>query len=145
MRTTAVTEPEHARAPTSEQWIKNITYLIAAKNTRVPEFSVFGSTDMHEEKNIDTVIQSICRLRGTGQVELFREVLQFMPHLSVVFRMHWFGVDQGRRATGCQDRDDCSEEFTVGELDDRLVNDSETINRQCELVVLHSADRRFLE
>ena len=42
-------------------------------------------------------------------------------------------------------RDDCSEEFTVGELDDRLVNDSETINRQCELVVLHSADRRFLE
>ena len=93
LRTTVVTEPEHARAPITEDWIKNITYFIVAKNTRVPEFSMFGSTDMHEEKNIDTVIQSIYRLRGTGQVELFREVLQFIAHLSVVFRMHWFGVD----------------------------------------------------
>ena len=88
LRTTAVTEPKHARAPITEDWIKNITYLIAAKNTRVPEFLVFGLTDMHEES---------------------------------------------------------SEEFTVGELDDRLANDSETINRQCELVVLHSAERSFLE
>ena len=32
-RTTAVTEPEYARAPITEDWIKNITYLIFAKNT----------------------------------------------------------------------------------------------------------------
>ena len=51
---------------------------------------------MHEEKNIDTVIQSIFMLRGTGQVELFREVLQFIAHLSVVFRMHEFGANQDR-------------------------------------------------
>ena len=51
---------------------------------------------MHEENSIDTVIQSIYILRGTGQVELFREVLQFIAHLSVVFRMHGFGVDQDR-------------------------------------------------
>ena len=57
--------------------------------------------DMHEEKNIDTVIQSIYRLRGTGQVELFRVVVQFT---SAVFRMHWFGVDQDWRATGSQDQ-----------------------------------------
>ena len=97
LRTTAVTEPEHARAPITEDWIKNITYFIAAKNVRVPESTVVGSTDMHEEKNIDTVIQSIYRLRGTGQVELFRVVVQFT---SAVFRMHWFGVDQDWRATG---------------------------------------------
>ena len=37
-------------------------------------------------------------------------------------------------------RGDCSEEFTVEKLDDQSVtNHSETINRQCELVVLHSA------
>ena len=95
--------PEHGSGAEG-RWIKNITYLIAARNTRVPEFSVFGSTDMHEEKNIDTVIQSIYMLRGTGQVELFREVLQFIAHLSVVFRMHLFGVDQDRRTTGCQDQ-----------------------------------------
>ena len=51
---------------------------------------------MHEEKNIDTVIQSIYRLRGTGQLELFREVLQFIAHLSVVFLMHEFDADQDR-------------------------------------------------
>ena len=51
---------------------------------------------MHEEKNIDTVIQSIYRLRGTGQFELFREVLQFIAHLSVVFLMHEVGADQDR-------------------------------------------------
>ena len=97
LRTTAVTKPEHARAPITEDWIKNITYLIAAKNARVPESLVVGLTDMHEEKNIDTVIKSIYRLRGTGQVELFRVVVQF---ISAVFRMHWFGVDQDWRATG---------------------------------------------
>ena len=32
-------------------------------------------------------------------------------------------------------RDDCSEEFAVEKLDDRLVNHSETINRSCELVM----------
>ena len=62
---------------------------------------VVGSTDMHEKKNIDTVIQSIYRLRETGQVELFRVVVQF---ISVVFRMHWFRVDQDWRATGSQDQ-----------------------------------------
>ena len=37
-------------------------------------------------------------------------------------------------------RDDCSEEFTVEELDDGLSRMTETINRQCEIVVLlHSA------
>ena len=37
-------------------------------------------------------------------------------------------------------RDDCSEEFTVEELDDGLSRMTvETINRHCELVVLHSA------
>ena len=71
LRITAVTEPEHARAPITKDWIKNLTYLMTAvNNTRVPEFLVFGSTDMHEEKNIVTVIQSIYRLRGTWQVEL---------------------------------------------------------------------------
>ena len=99
-----VTEPEHARALITEDWITNITTAllksVLTKNTRVPESLVVGSTDMYEEKNIDTVIQSIYRLRGTGQVELFREVLQFIAHLSVVFRMHWFGVDQDWRATG---------------------------------------------
>ena len=54
---------------------------------RVPESLVVALSDMHEEKNIDTVIQSIYRLRGTGQVELFRVVVQFT---SAVFRMHWF-------------------------------------------------------
>ena len=76
----------------------------AVKNTRVPESSVLGSTDMHEEKSIDTMIQSICMLRGTVRVELFREVLQFIAHLSVVFRRHGFGVDQDRGATGWQDQ-----------------------------------------
>ena len=61
LRTTAVTVPEHPRAPITEDWIKNITYFIAAKNMSVPESLVVGSTDMHEEKNIDTVIQSIYR------------------------------------------------------------------------------------
>ena len=82
----------------------SVPEVSAAKNVRMPESLVFGSTDMHEEKNIVTVTQSIYRLRGTGQVELFREVLQFIAHLSVVFRMHWFGVDQDWRATGCQDQ-----------------------------------------
>ena len=44
--------------------------------------------------------------------------------------------------TGCQpvkNRDDCSTEFAVEKLDDRLVNHSETINRGSKLVVLHSA------
>ena len=63
LRTTAVTEPKHARAPLTEDWIENITFFIASKNTRVPEFWVVGSTDMHEEKNIDTIIRSIYRLR----------------------------------------------------------------------------------
>ena len=76
----------------------------AVKNTRVPESSVVGSTDKHEEKSIDTVMQSIYMLRGTVRVELFREVLQFIAHLSVVFRMHGFGVDQDRGATGWQDQ-----------------------------------------
>ena len=76
----------------------------AVKNTRVPEFSMLGSTDMHEEKSIDTVIQSIYMLRGTVRVELFREVLQFIAHLSVVFRRHGFGVDQDMRAPGWQDQ-----------------------------------------
>ena len=102
LRTTAVTEPEHARAPITEDWIKNIINLIAAKNTIVPESLVVGSTGMHEEKSVDTVIQSIYMLRGTGQVELFREVVRFIAHLSAVFRMHWFGVDQDWRATDCQ-------------------------------------------
>ena len=84
---------------------------------------------MHEEKNIDTVIQSIFMFRGTGKVELFREVLQFIAHLSVVFRMHEFRVDKDK-VPASQDRDDCSEEFTVEKLDDRLVNHSETINRR---------------
>ena len=80
-------------------------------------------SDMHEEKNIDTVIQSIYRLRGTGQVELFRVVVQF----------HWFGIDQDWRATGSQDQRSL--------LMKSLMTDchSEKINRQCELVVLHSA------
>ena len=104
----------------------------AVKSTRVPESSVVGSTNMHEEKSIDTVIQSIYILRGTGQVELFREVLQFIAHLSVVFRRHEFG----ERLAG-KTRDDCSTEFAVEKLDDRLVtNHSETINRRCKLVVL---------
>ena len=68
---------------------------------RVSESLVVGLSDVHEEKNIDTVIQSIYRLRGTGQVELFRVVVQFT---SAVFRMHWFGVDQDWRATGSQDQ-----------------------------------------
>ena len=101
LRTTEVTEPEHARALITEDWIKNITYFIAAKNVRVPESLVVRLSDMHQEKNIDTVIQSIYRLRGTGQVELFRVVVQFT---SAVFRMHWFGVDQDWRATGSQDQ-----------------------------------------
>ena len=101
LRTTAVTEPKHARAPITEDWTKNITYLIAAKNVRVPESLVVGLTDMHEEKNIDTVIQFIYRLRGMGQVELFRVVVQ---SISAVFRMHWFGVDQDWRATGSPDQ-----------------------------------------
>ena len=85
----------------------------AVKNTRVPESSVVGSTDMHEEKSIDTVIQSVYVLTGTGQVELFREVLQFIAHLSVVCRKHEFG----ERLAG-KTRDGCSTEFAV-ELDDR--------------------------
>ena len=79
----------------------SVPEVSVAKNVRVPESLVVGLTDMHEEKNIDTVIQSIYRLRGTGQVELFRVVVQF---ISAVFRMHWFGVDQDWRATGSQDQ-----------------------------------------
>ena len=101
MRTTAVTERKstyHGRL--DQEHHHSVHEVSAVKNTRVPEFLVVGSTDMHEEKNIDTVIQSIFMLRGMGQVELFREVLEFIAHLSVVFRMHWFGVDQDWRATG---------------------------------------------
>ena len=100
---------------------------------------------VHEEKNIDTVIQSIYRLRGTGQVELFREVLRLTAHLSAVFRMHGYGVVQDR-VPASQDRDDCSTEFNVEKLDDRLfTNHSETINRSCEPTVLHLAERSFLD
>ena len=50
--------------------MKNITYFMnAVRNTGVPESSVLGSTDMHEEKSIDSVIQYICMLRGTVQVK----------------------------------------------------------------------------
>ena len=79
----------------------SVPKVSVAKNTRVPESLLVGLSDMHEEKNKDTVIQSIYRLRGTGQVELFRVVVQF---ISAVFRMHWFGVDQDWRATGSQDQ-----------------------------------------
>ena len=101
LRTTAVTEPEHARAPITEDGSRTSPTSSLRRNVRVPESLVVGLTDMHEEKNIDTVIQSIYRLRGTGQVELFRVVVQF---ISAVFWMHWFGVDQDWRATGSQDQ-----------------------------------------
>ena len=67
-------------------------------------FSMLGSTDMHDEKSIDTVIQFIYMLRGTVRVELFRVVLQFIAHVSVVFRRHGFGVDQDKGAPGWQDQ-----------------------------------------
>ena len=85
---------------------------------------------MHEEKNIDTVIQFIYRWRGTGQVELFRVVVQF----------HWFGVDRDWKATGSQDQRWLFRGVYCWRAWRRVVtNDSETINRRCELVVLHSA------
>ena len=40
------------------------------KNTGVPESSVLGTTDRHEEKSIDSVIQYICMLEGTVQVNV---------------------------------------------------------------------------
>ena len=42
----------------------------AVKNTGVPGFSVLGTTDRHEEKSIDSVIQYICMLEGTVQVNV---------------------------------------------------------------------------
>ena len=44
----------------------------AAKNTGVPESSVLGSTDMHEEKSTDSMIQCICMLRRNGASERSR-------------------------------------------------------------------------
>ena len=61
LRTTAVTESKHARAPPiTEHWIQNITYFSVAKNTRVPESLVVGSTDMHKEKNIEVILAYMC-------------------------------------------------------------------------------------
>ena len=46
--------------------MKNITYFMnAVKNTEVPQSSVLGTTDRHEEKSIDSLIQYICTLEGT--------------------------------------------------------------------------------
>ena len=48
--------------------VKNITHFMnAVKNTSVPESSVLGTTDMHEEKSVDSVIQYIRMLEGTVQ------------------------------------------------------------------------------
>ena len=52
-------------------WIKNITYFMnAVTNTGVPESSVLGTTDRHEEKSIDFEIQCICMQGGTVQVNV---------------------------------------------------------------------------
>ena len=40
----------------------------AVRNTGVPESSVLGTPDRHEEKSIDSVIQHICMLEGTVRV-----------------------------------------------------------------------------
>ena len=85
---------------------------------RVPESLVVGLTDMHEEKNIDTVIQSIYRLRGTGQVELFRVVVCSSFQLS--FGCIGLVLTKIEERLAVKTRDDCSEEFTVEELDDGL-------------------------
>ena len=42
----------------------------AVKNMGVPESSVLETTDRHEEKSIDSVIQYICMLEGTVQVNV---------------------------------------------------------------------------
>ena len=110
LRTTAVTEPKHARAPTSEQWIKNITYLIVVKNTRVSEFSVFGSTDMHEEKNIEERGKLNCSGRCCSSLHIFQ--LSFGCIGLVLIKI-------GERLV--KTRDDCSEVFTVEKLDDQSV------------------------
>ena len=41
----------------------------AVRNTGVPESSVPGTTDMLQEKSIDSVIQSFCKLRRNGASE----------------------------------------------------------------------------
>ena len=46
--------------------MKNITnFMNVVKNTGVPQSSVLGTTDRHEEKTIDSLIQYICVLEGT--------------------------------------------------------------------------------
>ena len=44
--------------------------MSAVRNTEVPESSVLGTTDRHEEKSSDSAIQYICMLRGTVQVNV---------------------------------------------------------------------------
>ena len=80
---------------------------------------------MHEEKNIDTVIQSIFMLRGTGQVEPFRRCCSSLHIFQLSFGCIGLVLT---KTEPVKNRDDCCEEFTVEELDDRLVNHSETIN-----------------
>ena len=93
------------------RWIKNITYVMSSvKNTGVPE--VPGTTDKHEEKSTGSVIQYICKLRGTVQVNVpeYPE-----PELDTP------------PTTQSADK----------KLDERLVmNHSEAISGRCKLVLL---------
>ena len=82
----------------------------AVRNTGVPESSVLASTDMHEEKGIDSVIQYTCIVRRNGASE---------------------------RSRVSETRDDYSTQPTDNKLDDRLVtNHSEAISGRCKLVLL---------
>ena len=82
----------------------------AVRDTGVPESSVLGSTDMHEEKSMNSVIQHICMLRGNGASE---------------------------RCRVSETRDGYSTQSTVKKRSDRSVtNQSEAISGLCKLVLL---------
>ena len=78
------------------------------KNVRVPESSVFGLSDMHEEKNIDTVIQSIYRLRGRGKLDCSGS---WCSSFQLSFGCISLVLTKIGERLAVKTRDDCSEEY----------------------------------
>ena len=84
----------------------------AVKNTRVPESSVLGTTDRHEEKSIDSEIQCICMLGKAAQA-----IVPEFPSPEMISPP--------------------TTQSANTKLDDRLVmNHSEAISGRCKLVLL---------
>ena len=86
--------------------------MIAVRDTGVPESSVLGMPDRHEEKSIDSMIQYICTLEETVQAN----VPEF-PRPEMITPSTTQSTDKKRN--------------------DRLVtNQSEAFSGRCKLVLL---------